>query len=189
VTHCVGLIFCENKCLIHSFYFSNSIKMPCIFVKNKFTMKYTLLFSILIMLASCGVTNDSSNVESADHQAVEVVQKTPGELEKYAKAYFASGCFWCVEATRLTDSSAQARQDIRRQSKSITTPKSSVLRRSLKSIMVRKTLPLLTVSILIMVRSIAPLFFMKMRRRKKSQKTLRQNLTLPANTISRLLQR
>jgi len=61
-------------------------------------MKYTLLFSILIIFASCGVTNDSSNVESTDHQAVKVVQKTPSELDKYAKAYFASGCFWCVEA-------------------------------------------------------------------------------------------
>lgn len=61
-------------------------------------MKYTLLFSILIMFASCGVTNDSSNAESTDYQAIKVVQKIPGELEKYAKAYFASGCFWCVEA-------------------------------------------------------------------------------------------
>jgi len=61
-------------------------------------MKYTLLFSLLMIFASCGLTNESSNAESLDSQAVQVVQKTPSELEKYAKAYFASGCFWCVEA-------------------------------------------------------------------------------------------
>ncbi len=61
-------------------------------------MKYILLFSTLILFTSCGVTNDSSSIESAEHQAVKVVKKTPNELDKYAKAYFASGCFWCVEA-------------------------------------------------------------------------------------------
>ncbi len=61
-------------------------------------MKYTLLFALLMIFASCGVTNDSSSTDTTDPQAVKVVQKTPGELEKYAKAYFASGCFWCVEA-------------------------------------------------------------------------------------------
>jgi len=61
-------------------------------------MKYTMLFSLFIFFASCGVTNDSSTVESTDNQAIEITKKTPSELNEYTRAYFASGCFWCVEA-------------------------------------------------------------------------------------------
>lgn len=49
---------------------------------------------ILSSYASCN-TNKASYSEDATNQSASAPQKN---LEKYAKAYFASGCFWCVEA-------------------------------------------------------------------------------------------
>ena len=85
--------------MLSSFVLKSSNKITFIIYRSTFIiMKYTLWLSLLIIFASCSVTNDSSNAESSDPQAVKVAKKTPGELDEYAKAYFASGCFWCVEA-------------------------------------------------------------------------------------------
>ena len=48
----------------------------------------------LVFLSSCGVSNSSSssNVEESLPKNVEV------QVDGNSKAYFASGCFWCVEA-------------------------------------------------------------------------------------------
>ena len=47
-----------------------------------------LVLTLNILYLSCGGANDSSKVESIND----------AQYDKYAKAYFASGCFWCVEA-------------------------------------------------------------------------------------------
>ncbi len=40
----------------------------------------------------------ASSPPSAQHESVPQEKKTKEELAKYSRAYFASGCFWCVEA-------------------------------------------------------------------------------------------
>ena len=59
----------------------------------------TLLFSLTFLLSfSCqSYTGKKENSTKAD-EVVQIVIPTPQELEKYETAYFASGCFWCVEA-------------------------------------------------------------------------------------------
>jgi len=60
-------------------------------------MKYiipTLIIGIAGIFLSC--TSKTSAVESSEVKAVKVMNKP--NLEGKAKAYFASGCFWCVEA-------------------------------------------------------------------------------------------
>ena len=56
-------------------------------------MKKFSIFLPIIMLSlflyMCSATNSSK-------QSVQT--KTPAELAEFSKAYFASGCFWCVEA-------------------------------------------------------------------------------------------
>ena len=49
-------------------------------------MRLTLPIIFLFFL-SCGTTTSQNNIS-----------KTTEDLSKYSKAYFASGCFWCVEA-------------------------------------------------------------------------------------------
>ena len=48
------------------------------------TLKYTLLILAMVVSTAC----NSSTSKAAE----------PQDLSKYSKAYFASGCFWCVEA-------------------------------------------------------------------------------------------
>jgi peptide-methionine (S)-S-oxide reductase len=48
------------------------------------SFKYTLLILVILFSTACN---------SSKSQAAE-----PQDLSKYSKAYFASGCFWCVEA-------------------------------------------------------------------------------------------
>ncbi len=60
-------------------------------------MKYiipTLIIGIAAIFLTC--TSKTSAVESNEAKAVKVMNKP--NLEGKAKAYFASGCFWCVEA-------------------------------------------------------------------------------------------
>ncbi len=55
---------------------------------------YNLIYSLctsLLLLGSCNQNTKELVVDSEQTQ-------TSPDLEKYAKAYFASGCFWCVEA-------------------------------------------------------------------------------------------
>ena len=56
-------------------------------------MKNTIYTSILVlfMVAACG--NASTEV---DHKLVD--KESYQDLKSWKKAYFASGCFWCVEA-------------------------------------------------------------------------------------------
>ena len=52
---------------------------------------------ILFLFLGTSISNCSpkSNVTSDKHQQIKIEQD---ELDKYSRAYFASGCFWCVEA-------------------------------------------------------------------------------------------
>jgi len=49
-------------------------------------MKYIVL-SLTLMIVSCGTTTSQHTSDKSDQ-----------DLSTYSKAYFASGCFWCVEA-------------------------------------------------------------------------------------------
>ncbi len=60
-------------------------------------MKYLIpifIAAIAVVFLSC--TSKTSSVETSDAKVVKVMNKP--EMEGKAKAYFASGCFWCVEA-------------------------------------------------------------------------------------------
>lgn len=46
----------------------------------------------------CNTTTKSSNTDSAQAELPEKVELSAEELQQYETAYFASGCFWCVEA-------------------------------------------------------------------------------------------
>jgi len=59
----------------------------------------TLLLAFSLILTSSCQSNTSK--KNSGHQAdemVEVLKPTAQDLESYETAYFASGCFWCVEA-------------------------------------------------------------------------------------------
>lgn len=61
-------------------------------------MKTRYFISVmLIFLISPLISCSSGSSQSQEDQPV-IAQKTSAELAKYKKAYFASGCFWCVEA-------------------------------------------------------------------------------------------
>jgi len=57
-------------------------------------MKNTLLITALVLITSC------TNAQKYSEQQNLIINSTPVEVntEKIHKAYFASGCFWCVEA-------------------------------------------------------------------------------------------
>ena len=61
-------------------------------MKTVYFVPLTFLFLVSLML-SC---NSQSSQLQEDHP--EIAKKTSAELAEYEKAYFASGCFWCVEA-------------------------------------------------------------------------------------------
>ncbi len=68
-------------------------------------MKFTQLSFLvltLLMVTSCKSNTKENNSqpakEVAQESAPEYVKPSPLELQKYETAYFASGCFWCVEA-------------------------------------------------------------------------------------------
>ncbi len=54
----------------------------------------------LIILATLCIAFTSCNLNKArgGQEQTQRIQKDPAVLEKSSKAYFASGCFWCVEA-------------------------------------------------------------------------------------------
>jgi peptide-methionine (S)-S-oxide reductase len=50
--------------------------------------------SIILSVAACG----NNVVETSNDNQNEVVKLSEAELQEFSTAYFASGCFWCVEA-------------------------------------------------------------------------------------------
>ncbi|TXN35112.1 peptide-methionine (S)-S-oxide reductase MsrA [Flagellimonas hymeniacidonis] len=60
--------------------------------------RFPFLALILLTSASCQPKNTPTKSVLVEKELVEHVQINPEELQKYETAYFASGCFWCVEA-------------------------------------------------------------------------------------------
>ncbi|MGD1947110.1 MAG: peptide-methionine (S)-S-oxide reductase MsrA [Croceivirga sp.] len=58
---------------------------------------FTLIFSIVLALGCNTVTKPNTN-KLAEAKVFEKKVLSPEELQQYETAYFASGCFWCVEA-------------------------------------------------------------------------------------------
>lgn len=56
----------------------------------------SLLCAASLMMSCSQATNQST--KSAEATAIATVEKPAVDLDKLATAYFASGCFWCVEA-------------------------------------------------------------------------------------------
>ncbi|MCK0147539.1 peptide-methionine (S)-S-oxide reductase MsrA [Arenibacter sp. F26102] len=53
----------------------------------------------IILVGVLGLTTISCQSKTKSQQKNEIIAKlTPSELQQYETAYFASGCFWCVEA-------------------------------------------------------------------------------------------
>ncbi|PWL39189.1 peptide-methionine (S)-S-oxide reductase [Flagellimonas aquimarina] len=58
----------------------------------------TFLVSVLLASASCQPKNTSIKPVLAQQEAIEKIELSSEVLQEYETAYFASGCFWCVEA-------------------------------------------------------------------------------------------
>ncbi len=61
-------------------------------------LKTVLLALPFILTISCQSNTNKKNSNHVAEEMAEVVKPTAQDLEKYETAYFASGCFWCVEA-------------------------------------------------------------------------------------------
>ncbi len=59
-------------------------------------LKYVLIITMAMVWSSCQSHNDKK--ETTLRAKNEIVQPTIQDLGEYETAYFASGCFWCVEA-------------------------------------------------------------------------------------------
>ena len=67
----------------------------------KFTKLSFLVLTLLVVTSCKSNTKENSSQSTKDmapESAPELVKLSPQELQKYETAYFASGCFWCVEA-------------------------------------------------------------------------------------------
>ncbi len=61
-------------------------------------IKVVLLSLSLLVFTSCQPKNTSSKPVLAQQTQIEKTTFSAEELQEYETAYFASGCFWCVEA-------------------------------------------------------------------------------------------
>ena len=62
-------------------------------------MMKKICFSILALIVSAAaISCGNSKSESTNNIVKPVTETVPQDLSKYSKAYFAAGCFWCVEA-------------------------------------------------------------------------------------------
>lgn len=59
----------------------------------KFKVACLISLGTLVLAAGCGAQSSKQGDDTAQDRAV-----ISPELDKYSTAYFASGCFWCVEA-------------------------------------------------------------------------------------------
>ena len=62
---------------------------------------FSILFALLTLsLQSCNASEKNKDATTATSETTnqQVVIQSKKDLSKYSKAYFASGCFWCVEA-------------------------------------------------------------------------------------------
>jgi peptide-methionine (S)-S-oxide reductase len=68
-------------------------------------LQITVLACAALLATSCQskvkkntLSENAENTEIMNEEVEEVVKLSPQQLSKYETAYFASGCFWCVEA-------------------------------------------------------------------------------------------
>jgi len=60
-------------------------------------LKFTILALTILGSSSCqSKVKQTQNTDTSEH--IEKAELTPQDLSEYEKAYFANGCFWCVEA-------------------------------------------------------------------------------------------
>jgi peptide-methionine (S)-S-oxide reductase len=57
-------------------------------------MKFSLYIVLFLIVTSCSANNEAGSKEDLSSQE----SKKEKDLSSYSRAYFASGCFWCVEA-------------------------------------------------------------------------------------------
>ncbi|MEO7524541.1 MAG: peptide-methionine (S)-S-oxide reductase MsrA [Ferruginibacter sp.] len=60
-------------------------------IKNKF-------LSLIIILSVVAISCSNMKSEPTHSKQETTAEEVPKDLSKYSKAYFASGCFWCVES-------------------------------------------------------------------------------------------
>ena len=61
-------------------------------------MRFLTLLLTIVTTFGCNTITKSDNAELAEAEVPEKIELSAQELQQYETAYFASGCFWCVEA-------------------------------------------------------------------------------------------